>query len=139
MILDLALPPDTDPGLEQLPWVKRLNLGNCLEETEQAMLNRKEAARRADPFLADGVERLRGRSRKRAAKRRRAMVHERLNIAWEALSSESAEGPLADLDKEQREALLAILHRGRTLAFRALAQSEPQTIGEESPEPEETR
>lgn len=136
LILDLALPPDTDPALEQLPWIKRLNLGNCLEETEQAKLHRKEAARMADPFLTDGVERLRGRARKRAAKRRRAMAHMRLSIAWEALNAESNEGPLTDLTPEQSQALQAILRRGRTLAFRALAQSEPQATGEESPEDE---
>nr|WP_320132219.1 hypothetical protein [uncultured Holophaga sp.] len=130
LILDLALPPDTEPALEQLPWVQRLNLGNCLEETEQARMHRKEAARQADPFLADGVDRLRGKAKKRAAKRRRALAHERLSIAWEALSSESLEGPLANLDEEQTAALQAILRRGRTLAFRALAQSEPQPVDE---------
>lgn len=137
LILDLALPPDTEPSLEQLPWIQRLNLGNCLEETEQAKVHRKEAARQADPFLTDGVERLRGRARKRAAKRRRAMAHERLSIAWEALNAEAAEGPLAELDPDQAQALQAILRRGRTLAFRALAQSEPRPSGEESPEDED--
>ncbi|WP_005034445.1 glutamyl-tRNA reductase [Holophaga foetida] len=137
LILDLALPPDSEPSLEQLPWVQRLNLGNCLEETEQAKRHRKEAARQADPFLNDGVERLRGRARKRAAKRRRAMAHERLSIAWEALNAEAAEGPLAELLPDQALALQAILRRGRTLAFRALAQSEPRATGEESPEDED--
>jgi len=137
LILDLALPPDTEPALEQLPWIQRLNLGNCLEETEQARMHRKEAARQADPFLSDGVERLRGRARKRAAKRRRAMAHERLNIAWEALTSEAYEGPLADLGPEHSRALQAILHRGRTLAFRALAQSEPPITLDEPTEGED--
>lgn len=127
-ILDLALPPDSEPGLEQLPWVHRVDLSAFLAETATVRSQRTEAALKAEPYIVGTAGRLRHRAEMRARKRHLATAQERLDAAWGALESEvkGLEGHLAHLDDSQREALQSILSRGRTLAFRALAQTEPR-------------
>ncbi|HEX9008974.1 MAG TPA: hypothetical protein VF804_01305 [Holophagaceae bacterium] len=125
-ILDLALPPDSEPGLEQLPWVHRVDLSAFLAQTATVRARRAEAAQQAEPFLAGTAGRLRHRAQVRARKRHLASAQDRLDAAWGALESEvkGLQGHMTCLDESQREALQSILSRGRTLAFRALAQTE---------------
>lgn len=125
-ILDLALPPDSEPGLELLPWVHRVDLNAFLAQTATARGQRAEAALKAEPHLAGAAARLRQRAADRARKRRMAAAQQRLDEAWGALEAEAgaAEEALATLDPAQREALKEILARGRTLAFRALVQTQ---------------
>lgn len=127
-ILDLALPPDSEPGLEQLPWVHRIDLNAFLAQTATARALRAEAAVKAEPFLIGAAGRLRHRALARARKRHLATAQERLDQAWGALEEEAKalEGSMAGLDDAQREALKEILNRGRTLAFRALVQTRPK-------------
>ena len=121
-LLDLALPQDSEPALDQLPWVHRVDLAGFLAETEQAKERRSEAALEAEPYLLDAVARLRKRASARDRKLTTRSAQERLSDAWEALEAEALNGALK-LDQEQQEALKALLKRGRTLAFRALHQS----------------
>lgn len=132
-ILDLALPPDSEPGLEQLPWVHRVDLGAFLAQTATVRAQRAEAASRAEAFLVGTARRLRHRAEVRARKRHRASAQERLDAAWGALEAEvkGLHGHLSALDPRQQAALESILSRGRTLAFRALAQTEPLPSAEE--------
>jgi glutamyl-tRNA reductase len=125
-ILDLALPPDSESGLEQLPWIHRVDLHAFLAQTATARALRAEAAQKAEPILAGTAARLRHRAEVRARKRHLASAQERLDAAWGALETEvkNLHGHLSHLDEAQREALQSILSRGRTLAFRALAQTE---------------
>jgi len=127
-ILDLALPPDSEPGLEQLPWVHRIDLNAFLAQTATARALRAEAAQKAEPFLVGAARRLRQRSLTRARKRHMASAQERLDSAWAALEAEvgALEDSMQGLDEAQREALKEILSRGRTLAFRALVQTQPK-------------
>ena len=127
-ILDLALPPDSEPGLEQLPWVHRIDLNAFLAQTATARAQRAEAALKAEPYLVGAAGRLRHRAEARAHKRNLATAQERLDAAWGALEEEAQalEGSLPTLDEAQREALMEILTRGRTLAFRALVQTKPK-------------
>jgi glutamyl-tRNA reductase len=127
-ILDLALPPDSEPGLEQLPWVHRIDLNAFLAQTATARAQRAEAALKAEPYLVGAARRLRHRAQARAHKRHLASAQERLDAAWGALESEvkALEDSMAFLDESQREALKEILTRGRTLAFRALVQTHPK-------------
>lgn len=127
-ILDLALPPDSEPGLEQLPWVHRIDLNAFLAQTATARALRAEAALKAEPFLVGAAGRLRHRALARARKRHLATAQERLDHAWGALEAEAKalEGSMSGLDEAQREALKEILNRGRTLAFRALVQTRPK-------------
>ena len=127
-ILDLALPPDSEPGLEQLPWVHRMDLNAFLAQTATARSQRAEAALKAEPYLIGAAGRLRHRAEARAHKRHLASAQERLDAAWGALEEEAQalEGSLPTLDEAQREALMEILTRGRTLAFRALVQTKPK-------------
>lgn len=127
-ILDLALPVDSEPALEQLPWVHRVDLSVFLAETATARAQRAEAAQKAAPILAGAAERLRRRAEVRASKRHLASAKERLNEAWDNLEQETLGGALAGLDPDQREAVQQLLRRGRTLAHRALVQGErPET------------
>jgi glutamyl-tRNA reductase len=125
-ILDLALPPDSEPGLERLPWVHRIDLNAFLAQTATARGQRAEAALKAEPYLAGAAGRLRHRAEARARKRHLASAQERLDAAWGALEEEvqSLEDSVQGLDASQREALKDILSRGRTLAFRALIQTQ---------------
>ncbi|GLH72503.1 hypothetical protein GETHLI_10050 [Geothrix limicola] len=127
-ILDLALPPDSEPGLEQLPWVHRIDLNAFLAQTTTARAQRAEAALKAEPFLIGAAGRLRHRAMARARKRHLASAQERLDAAWGALEEEAKtlEDSMSCLDDAQREALKEILSRGRTLAFRALIQTQPK-------------
>ncbi len=127
-ILDLALPPDSEPGLEQLPWVHRVDLSAFLAQTTTARAQRAEAALKAESFLVGAAGRLRHRAHGRAHKRHLASAQERLDSAWGALEAEvkALEDSMQGLDEAQREALKEILSRGRTLAFRALIQTQPK-------------
>lgn len=127
-ILDLALPPDSEPGLEQLPWVHRIDLNAFLAQTATARAQRAEAALKAEPYLVGAARRLRHRAQARAHKRHLATAQERLDEAWGALEAEvkALEDSMAFMDEAQREALKEILTRGRTLAFRALVQTHPK-------------
>lgn len=127
-ILDLALPPDSEPGLEQLPWVHRIDLNAFLAQTATARAQRAEAASKAEAFLVGAAGRLRHRAHARGHKRHLASAQERLDSAWGALEAEvrTLEDSMQGLDEAQREALKEILARGRTLAFRALIQTQPK-------------
>lgn len=123
-ILDLGLPPDTEPALGQLPWVHRVDLSAFLAETEQARQARKAAAEEAEPLLLGAVHRLRKRAEERSLKCHMRTSQDRLREAWDQLEEEAlgAGSPLGRLEEPQREALRAVLKRGRTLAFRAMNQ-----------------
>ena len=127
-ILDLALPPDSDPGLELLPWIHRVDLNAFLTQTATARGQRAEAALKAEPYLVGAARRLRHRAEARARKRHLLSAQERLDSAWGALEEEVQvlEETMACMDEAQREALKEILSRGRTLAFRALIQTQPK-------------
>ncbi|HNX30977.1 MAG TPA: hypothetical protein PKM35_05180 [Holophaga sp.] len=125
-LLDLALPRDAEPDLDRLSWVRRTDLASLQAETEQAMARRRETAGKAGPFLAGAVGRLRKRAGARAARSGARTAEDGLAAAWAALEADSGEGPLESLDPAQREALAALLKRGRTLAFRALGQARRQ-------------
>ena len=127
-VLDLALPPDSEPGLEQLPWVHRIDLNAFLAQTTPARAQRAEAALKAEPYLIGAAGRLRHRALARARKRQLVSAQERLDAAWGALEAEAKtlEESMAGLGEVQREALKEILSRGRTLAFRALIQTQPK-------------
>lgn len=120
-ILDLALPVDSEPALEQLPWVHRLDLGVFLAETASARAHRAEAALKAEPILAGAAARLRRRSEMRAKKRELRDAQDRLNDAWNSLEGEAL-GGLSNLSDEQKAFIRDLLQRGRTLAHRALIQ-----------------
>ncbi len=125
-ILDLALPPDSEPALERLPWVHRVDLQAFLAETEAAKLARRDAVEEAEPHIFGAVQRLRKRAEARAQKHHFRTTTDRLREAWDLLESEAL-GPgsvLGHLEEGQREALEALLKRGRTLAFRALSQGQ---------------
>lgn len=125
-VLDLALPPDSEPALERLPWVHRVDLQAFLAETEAAKLARREAAEAAEPHLFGAVQRLRKRAETRAQKHHFRTAADRLKEAWDQLEHEAL-GPgsvLGYLEAPQRMALEALLKRGRTLAFRALNQGQ---------------
>jgi glutamyl-tRNA reductase len=120
-ILDLALPVDSEPALEQLPWVHRLDLGVFLAETATARAQRAEAALKAEPILAGAASRLRRRAEMRAKKREMRAAQDRLNDAWNGLEREAL-GGLSNLSDEQKIFIRDLLQRGRTLAHRALIQ-----------------
>lgn len=121
-LVDLALPYDTEPEMDEIPWVTRVDLSTFLAETEGGRMKRREAAVHAEPFIVGAVERLRRRADARIQKHANRTAQDRLTDAWEALEAEAvAPGSvLAGLDPVQMEALEALLKRGRTLAFRAL-------------------
>ena len=119
-LLDLALPPDSEPALERIPWVQRVDLPVFLEATASTKVQRAEAAAKAEPHLIAAVARLRKRAQERAHKRDLELASTRLEEAWEALVDEA----LGELDEAQRDPMNQFLQRGRTLAYRALAQSQ---------------
>lgn len=121
-LLDLALPHDSEPALGQLPWVHRVDLAGFLAETEQAKARRFDTAKRAEPFILGAVGRIRKRAEARDLKYNTRTAQDRLADAWESLEDEALSGVFKDLDGEQREALKALLKRGRTLSYRALSQ-----------------
>ena len=124
-MVDLALPPDSEPALEQLPWVHRVDLNVFLSETAGAKRQRAEAAREAAPFLMEAIARVKRRAADRSRKRRIQLAKTSLNDAWSELEEEALEGALAELTPEQVEAIHALMRRGRTLANRALVQGQP--------------
>lgn len=124
LLIDLALPADSEPELAELPWIERHTLENCLEETEQTLAVRRNLAQQASPLLTDAADRLRIRARHRAMRRERAHIHQEMNKAWDRLESEIGSGVFATLNDEQKAALQKLLGRGRTLAFRTLVQTE---------------
>jgi glutamyl-tRNA reductase len=132
-ILDLALPPDSEQGLEQLPWVHRVDLPAFLAQTATARAQRAEAAQKAEPYLIGAARRMRQRALSRAQKRQLANAQQRLDEAWGSLEQEvvALEAAGGRLDESQLEALKAILSRGRTLAFRALVQTQPKPTNDE--------
>jgi glutamyl-tRNA reductase len=136
-ILDLALPPDSEPGLEQLPWVHRIDLNAFLAQTTTARAQRAEAALKAEPYLVGAAARLRHRALARSRKLHLVSAQERLDAAWGALEEEvkTLEDSMAGLDDVQREALKEILSRGRTLAFRALVQTQPKPTHDKAVHP----
>lgn len=121
-LLDLALPHDSEPALGQLPWVHRVDLAGFLAETEQAKARRFETAKKAEPFILGAVGRIRKRAEARDLKYNTRTAQDRLADAWEALEDEALSGIFKDLDEDRREALKALLKRGRTLSYRALSQ-----------------
>jgi glutamyl-tRNA reductase len=127
-LVDLALPYDSEPDLDKLPWITRVDLSFFLAETDLTKKGRQVAASQAEPFIVGAVERLRKRASARVQKSALRTAHERLTDAWEAMEAEAVApgGALADLTPAQMEALESLLKRGRTLAFRALnLQREP--------------
>lgn len=120
-VLDLALPHDTEPALGQLPWVHRVDLSSFLAETEAAKAQRFEAAQKAEPFIVGAVARIRRRALERDHKLNTRSAQDRLGDAWKALEDEALV-QLGGLNEVERETLLAILKRGRTLSYRALTQ-----------------
>lgn len=124
-MIDLALPADSEPALEQLPWVHRVDLHVFLSETASAKRQRAEAAQEASPHLLQAVARVRRRAAARGRKRRLNEAQESLNAAWETLEKESLGGALGELSEEQAEAIRQLMRRGRTLAHRALIQGQP--------------
>jgi glutamyl-tRNA reductase len=119
-LLDLALPPDSEPALERIPWVHRVDLPVFLQATATTKAQRAEAAAKAEPHLIAAVGRLRKRAHERAHKRDLELASTRLEEAWEKLVDEA----LGELGEDQREHMDQFLQRGRTLAYRALAQSQ---------------
>lgn len=125
-LLDLALPPDSDPALEGLAWVDRLDLNAFLARTATARGQRAEAARLAEPHLLAAAQRLRQRAQARGRKRHLGVSRARLAAAWSALERE-VEGlhtPSGSPEGAECETLKEILDRGRTLAHRALMQTQ---------------
>ena len=129
-LVDLALPYDSEPEMDDIPWVTRVDLSTFLAETEGGRMKRREAAVNAEPFIVGAVERLRRRADQRIHKNSNRTAQDRLTDAWEALEAEAiAPGSiLASLDPIQMEALEALLKRGRTLAFRALNVHRESTL-----------
>jgi glutamyl-tRNA reductase len=127
-LVDLALPYDSEPELDAIPWITRVDLSFFLAENENTKVKRHAAASQAEPFIVGAVERLRKRADTRIQKFAMRTAQERLTDAWEAMEAEATApgSALADLDPAQLEALETLLKRGRTLAFRALTlQREP--------------
>ena len=105
-----------------------MDLNAFLTQTATARGQRAEAALKAEPYLVGAARRLRHRAEARARKRHLLSAQERLDSAWGALEEEVQvlEETMACMDEVQREALKEILARGRTLAFRALIQTQPK-------------
>lgn len=121
-LLDLALPADSEHTLERLPWVHRVDLSVFLSETATARAQRVEASSKAEPLLLASVSRLQKRALDRAQKYELAGAQVRLQEAWAQLEREAMGA--AALGEDQRANLEAVLRRGRTLAHRALIQSQ---------------
>jgi glutamyl-tRNA reductase len=127
-LVDLALPYDSEPALDKLRWVTRVDLSYFLAETENTKTTRQIAASQAEPYIVGAVERLRKRASDRVQRSAMRSAHARLTDAWEAMEAEAVSpgSVLADLTPAQTAALESLLKRGRTLAFRALnLQREP--------------
>ena len=125
-LLDLALPPDSDPDLEGLGWVDRLDLNAFLARTATARGQRADAARLAEPHLLAAARRLRQRAQARGRKQRLVASRDRLASAWAAFETEveALHTPSGSPEGPDCETLKEILDRGRTLAHRALMQTQ---------------
>ena len=125
-ILDLALPADSEPALQQLPWVNRVDLSVFLVETDMNRQRRIEISSQAEPFIVGASQRLRKRSQDRLKKRSMLSARANLSASWDALEDEVKN--MTALTPDQYEAIQELLTRGRTLSHRALVQGlEPET------------
>lgn len=122
LLIDLALPADSEAALAELPWMERITLEDCLQQTEQTLALRRNLAQQAGPLLTESSERLHMKAKHRSLRRERHHLQLDMGRAWDQLEADSIKGPLSRLDAEQQEALRSLMQRGRTLAFRALAQ-----------------
>ncbi len=123
-LLDLALPPDSEPALASLPWIHRVDLEALTVETGGARARRQAAARGAESVVREAVARLQSRE----AQRRRRAVHQgafhTLAQAWDTLEQEALAGvgPFQAFGPLPQDPLRLLLKRGRTLAYRTLYQ-----------------
>lgn len=125
-ILDLALPTDSEPALQQLPWINRVDLSVFLVETDINRQRRIEVSSQAEPFIVGASQRLRKRSQDRTKKRSMLSARETLSASWDALEEEVKN--MKALTPDQYAAVQELLIRGRTLSYRALVQGlEPDT------------
>ena len=125
-ILDLALPTDSEPALQQLPWINRVDLSVFLIETDINRQRRIEVSSQAEPFIVGASQRLRKRSQDRTKKRSMLSARETLSASWDALEEEVKN--MKALTPDQYAAVQELLIRGRTLSYRALVQGlEPDT------------
>lgn len=125
-ILDLALPADSEPALQQLPWINRVDLSVFLVETDINRQRRIEVSSQAEPFIVGASQRLRKRSQDRTKKRSMLSARETLSASWDALEEEVKN--MKALTPDQYAAVQELLIRGRTLSYRALVQGlEPDT------------
>jgi glutamyl-tRNA reductase len=125
-ILDLALPADSEPALQQLPWINRVDLSVFLVETDINRQRRIEVSSQAEPFIVGASQRLRKRSQDRTKKRSMLSARETLSASWDALEEEVKN--MTALTPDQYAAVQELLIRGRTLSYRALVQGlEPDT------------
>ena len=125
-ILDLALPADSEPALQQLPWINRVDLSVFLVETDINRQRRIEVSSQAEPFIVGASQRLRKRSQDRTKKRSMLSARETLSASWDALEEEVKN--MKALTPDQYAAVQELLIRGRTLSYRALFQGlEPDT------------
>ena len=125
-ILDLALPADSEPALQQLPWINRVDLSVFLVETDINRQRRIEVSSQAEPFSVGASQRLRKRSQDRTKKRSMLSARETLSASWDALEEEVKN--MKALTPDQYAAVQELLIRGRTLSYRALVQGlEPDT------------
>lgn len=125
-ILDLALPADSEPALQQLPWINRVDLSVFLVETDINRQRRIEVSSQAEPFIVGASQRLRKRSQDRTKKRSMLSARETLSASWDALEEEVKN--MKALTPDQYAAVQELLIRGRTLSYRALVQGlEPVT------------
>ena len=125
-IIDLALPADTEPALQQLPWINRVDLGVFLMETDINRQRRIEISSQAQPFILGASQRLRKRSQDRAKRRSMISARETLSASWDALEDEVKN--MKAFTPDQYAAVQELLIRGRTLSHRALVQGlEPDT------------
>jgi glutamyl-tRNA reductase len=84
-ILDLALPADSEPALQQLPWINRVDLSVFLVETDINRQRRIEVSSQAEPFIVGASQRLRKRSQDRTKKRSMLSARETLSASWDCL------------------------------------------------------
>lgn len=121
-ILDLALPADSEPTLQQLPWINRVDLNIFLLENDISRQRRIEISSQAEPFIMGASHRLRKRSQDRIKKRSMLSARVSLKASWDALEEEVKN--MKALTPDQYSAIQELLVRGRTLSHRALIQGQ---------------
>lgn len=124
-IIDLALPSDSEPGIQKIPWVNRIDLSVFLNETETTKKHRHQVSTAADPYLSRILNKIRKRSIDREQKRHLAKDFQSLQQAWDALESEAL--ATAKLSGEQISIVIQLLERGRTLSHRDLIKGAEPT------------